>query len=136
MVAHILISLFATSILLIASVQALLMGLQNTLLKRHRVSVILNILPPLQVMETALFWIVGSGMFFLSCALLSGFFLHTPSFSPLVLPKALLALCAWVLLVLLCLGRFWFGWRGPTAIRWTLIITLLTVLSYFGTKIL
>jgi ABC-type uncharacterized transport system permease subunit len=134
--AHIFISLFATSILALASLQALLMGLQNTLLKRHRPSPMLQILPPLQTMEHFLFLIIGWGMIFLSGSLVTGFFFQEHAVTAYLFSKALLALGAWVLLAFLLVGRFWFGWRGPTAIRWTLSTTLLTFLSYFGTKAL
>jgi ABC-type uncharacterized transport system permease subunit len=132
--AHIVISLFATNLLMLASLCALLMGAQNILLKRHRCFVILQRLPPLQAMETLLFHLMGWGMVFLSGSLISGFLLQDTSFTTYLFSKALLALCAWIGVVFLLLGRFWFGWRGLTACRWTLGATLLTLLSYFGTQ--
>lgn len=134
--AHIFISFLAMSLLTLASLQAVLMGLQNYLLKHHRPSNMLRILPPLQTMETLLFNIILSGMLFLSGSLLSGFFTQENFLSVLLLPKTLLALSAWILLTILLLGRYLFGWRGPTAIRWTVSGTLLAFLSYFGTKAL
>lgn len=132
--AHIFISLFAMSFLSLASLQAVLLGWQNHLLKHHRPSPMLQILPPLQTMENMLFHIVWAGLCFLSATLLSGFYFQAGLFAPFLLPKTILALVAWVLLLCLLLGRYRFGWRGPTAIRWTLYGTLLSLLSYFGTK--
>ncbi|MCS5712436.1 cytochrome c biogenesis protein CcsA [Candidatus Berkiella aquae] len=134
--AHIFISMFAISLLLLASLQAIFMGLQNHLLKHHKPSAILHILPPLQAMETLLFYIIWCGVLFFSGSLLSGFFYQGPLLTSHLLPKIILALCAWVLLVSLLLGRYRFGWRGPTAIRWTLSGTTFALLSYFGTKAL
>lgn len=134
--AHIFISMFAISLLLLASLQAILMGLQNSLLKAHKPSKMLSILPPLQAMEALLFHIIWCGMLFFSGSLISGFFYQGPLFTSHLLPKIILALCAWVLLTLLLLGRYRFGWRGPTAIRWTLSGTSFALLSYFGTKAL
>lgn len=134
--AHIFISMFAISLLLMASLQAILMGLQNHLLKAHKHSKMLSILPPLQAMETLLFHITWVGMIFYSGSLISGFFYEGPLFTAHLLPKIILALCAWVLLTLLLVGRYRFGWRGPTAIRWTLSGTSFALLSYFGTKAL
>lgn len=136
MLAHIFISFLAMSLLSLASLQALLMGLQNTLLKHHHPSPMLQILPPLQTMETLLFNIIFSGMLFLSGSLLSGFFTQEHFLQVLFLPKTLLAFSAWILLTILLVGRYLFGWRGPTAIRWTMSGTLLAFLSYFGTKAL
>ncbi len=134
MIAHIFISLFAMSLLSLASAQGLLMGLQNYLLKHHPPSKMLRILPPLQSMESLLFAIIWCGMLFLSGTLFTGFFFGYPLTSPLLLPKTLLSLGAWILLILLLVGRYYFGWRGLTAIRWTFSGTFLTLISYFGTK--
>ena len=133
---HIFISLLAVSLLTLASVQALLLGLQNWLLKDHRTSQLLEKFLPLQTMESFLFSIIWSGFLFLSASLASGFIFQHHIFSSFLLHKSLLAVGAWILLTLLLIGRYWFGWRGPTAIRWTLGTTLLTFLSYFGTKAL
>ncbi|MBS0286090.1 MAG: cytochrome c biogenesis protein CcsA [Proteobacteria bacterium] len=132
---HIFISLFAMSLLTLASLQAILLALQNTLLKQHRPSVMLRILPPLQTMESMLFIILWSGLIFLSASLLSGFFFLSWQ-EHIAYPKTILAIIAWISLALLMIGRVIFGWRGPTAIRWTLSSTIFAVLSYFGTKAL
>lgn len=131
---HIFISFFAVSILGMASLQALLLGLQNFLLKHHRPSPMLRLLPPLQTMEGLLFVIISSGMLFLSASLITGLFFQENLLTTHILPKIILAICAWILLTLLLVGRYFFGWRGPTAIRWTLSGTLMVILSYFGTK--
>ncbi|MBI2792639.1 MAG: cytochrome c biogenesis protein CcsA [Gammaproteobacteria bacterium] len=134
--AHIFISFFAVSLLSMASLQALLLGLQNYLLKHHKPSTMLRILPPLQTMEGLLFVIISSGMLFLSASLMTGFLYQDTLLTAQLFPKIVLALCAWILLTLLLVGRYFFGWRGPTAIRWTLSGTLLIIFSYFGTKAL
>lgn len=130
---HIFISFSAMSFLILASFQGLLMGLQNYLLKHHRPSAALRILPPLQTMENLLFVIVGIGIIFLSGSLISGFLFEPRLLS---LPKIILATCAWGLFTLLLAGRYFFGWRGLTALRWTLCGSLFIFLSYFGTKAL
>ena len=134
--AHIFISFFAVSILGMASLQALLLGLQNFLLKHHRPSAMLRLLPPLQTMEGLLFVIIWCGQLFLCASLFSGFFFKAQLLTPHLLPKTILALSAWFALTLLLVGRYFFGWRGPTAIRWTLCGSVLAILSYFGTKAL
>lgn len=133
---HIFISLFAMSLLTLASFQAILLAMQNRLLKQHRAYVMLRILPPLQTMEGLLFVILWSSLLFLSASLSSGFFFQSTHLTHIAYPKTLLAIFAWISLAALMGGRVFFGWRGPTAVRWTLTSTLLAVLSYFGTKAL
>lgn len=132
---HIFISLFAMSLLTMASFQAILLALQNSLIKRHR-SLVLRFLPPLQTMEGLLFVILWSSLGFLTASLGSGFFFQSTHLTQSAFPKTVLAIFAWGSLILLLGGRLLFGWRGPTAVRWTLVSTLLAVLSYFGTKAL
>ncbi|MGD9592674.1 MAG: inner membrane protein YpjD [Candidatus Berkiella sp.] len=133
---HIFISLFAMSILTLASFLAILLAMQNTLIKKHRAYLILRILPPLQSMEGLLFVILWSALVFLTASLGSGFFFQSTHFTHIAYPKTILAVFAWISLVLLLGGRLFFGWRGPTAIRWTLSSAIFAVLSYFGTKAL
>lgn len=74
MLAHIFLSLLAMSVLALASLQAILMGLQNYSLKRHYAAPMLNILPPLETMERRLFQIIWGGTLLLTASLGSGFF--------------------------------------------------------------
>jgi ABC-type uncharacterized transport system permease subunit len=45
-----------------------------------------------------------------------------------------LALLAWVSLIILIAGRLAFGWRGRIAILWTGTGFALLALGYFGTR--
>lgn len=136
MLIHILVSLCALSILFMGFIQAILFSAQIYLLKVKPTSTILRVLPPLQAMESLLFFILTSGVVLLSGALGSGFIYGHFSAKHYLLPKVLLSVTAWGLLICLLIGRFLFGWRGPTAIRWTFGGVILAVLSYFGTKAL
>ena len=49
--------------------------------------------------------------------------------------KTVLSIVAWLVFAVLLWGRWQFGWRGRTAIRWTLGGFLALMLAYFGTKI-
>ena len=135
MLAHVFISFFAISLLILASSTAMLMGFQNYCLKSYPSLPLLRFLPALQTMEGLLFNILWCGMIFFSASLLSGFFFHVDLLHSHLLPKTILALSAWCLLTLLLIGRSLFGWRGLRAIKLTLIGTLFAFLSYFGTKI-
>jgi ABC-type uncharacterized transport system permease subunit len=46
-----------------------------------------------------------------------------------------LSIIAWVILAILLFGRVKFGWRGKTAIRWTLSSFVFLMLAFFGSKL-
>jgi ABC-type uncharacterized transport system permease subunit len=48
--------------------------------------------------------------------------------------KTVLSILAWVVFATLLMGRWLFGWRGRTAIRWTLGGFISLMLAYFGSK--
>ncbi|NLW04222.1 MAG: cytochrome c biogenesis protein CcsA [Pseudomonadaceae bacterium] len=131
---HIVASLSAYSLFALASVQGILLAIQNHQLKHRQVSGLLSVLPPLQTMECLLFELLFAGQLLLSLGILSGFIFLDNMFAAGMLHKTLLSLAAWVTFGLLLLGRWRFGWRGLTAVRWTLGGSLLLLLAYFGSK--
>lgn len=132
---HIIVSLSAYSLFALASVQALLLAAQNHQLKQRHISGLIAVLPPLQTMERLLFELLFAGQLLLSLGILSGFIFLDNMFATGMLHKTLLSLAAWVTFGLLLLGRWRFGWRGLTAVRWTLGGSLLLLLAYFGSKL-
>jgi ABC-type uncharacterized transport system permease subunit len=132
---HVLISLLAYSLLMIASVQALVLALQDKLLKRHRFGALLRALPPLQTMESLLFQWIWAGFILLTGALISGLLYLEDMFAQHVAHKTVLSILAWVLFAVLLLGRHYYGWRGRTAIRWTLAGFILLAFAFIGSKI-
>jgi len=136
MLIHILLSTFTFSVLCIAALQALLLGLQEWLLRHHQASIIIQILPPLQNMELLLFQLILAGFILLSIVLISSVLVFNPIFITPIWQKLLLSLFAWVVFALLLLGRWIFGWRGRLAIRSTIIGVTLITLVYFGSVLL
>ena len=134
--AHIIVSLLAYSLLSVAVVQGLVLGLQERALHRRQAGGFLKSLPPLETMELLLFRMIAVGFFLLSITLVSGVFFSEELFGrPLRLTHhVVLSLIAWVVFGLLLLGRWRFGWRGRTAVRLTLVGFSLLVLGYFGSK--
>lgn len=124
---HILLSFLASGLLILASGQALVMGCQNYFLKHPHTKLWLPFLPSLQTMETVLFHLLFGGTLLFSASLMSGFLFEGELAKAWLRPKVFLAIGAWCILGLLLLGRKRFGWRGPTAIRWTLSATLLVL---------
>jgi ABC-type uncharacterized transport system permease subunit len=70
----------------------------------------------------------------LTLAILSGFLFLDDLFAQRVVHHTVLAIASWFVYATLLVGRQLLGWRGSTAVRWTLIAFSLLVLGYFGSK--
>lgn len=128
---HILCSVFAYSVLSLASVQALVLAVQDNVLHGHKPSVLIMSLPPLQTMERLLFAMVWTGFILLTLALGFGFF----EVEQLFTHKVILSVIAWCIFGALLIGRVFLGWRGRTAIRYTLSGVTFLIMAFFGSKL-
>ncbi len=135
MLAHILLSIVAYSVIALALSQSLLLSIQNYQLKHRHIHDILHLLPPLQTMENTLFDLIGIGLALLTIAIGSGFYFLEDIFAQHLIHKTVFAIAAWLVLALLLLGRGLWGWRGMVAVKWTLTGFVLLTLAYFGSKI-
>lgn len=131
---HVLISILAYSLLTIASVQAVLLAVQDHHLHNRHPGGVIRSLPPLQTMEALLFEMIGLGFVLLSLALLSGFIYLEDMFAQRIVHKTVLSILAWLVFGCLLWGRFRFGWRGQKALIWTLAGFVILMLAYFGSK--
>jgi len=134
--AHIVISLLSYSLLSVAMVQSIVLGLQERALHRRQAGGFLRNLPPLETMERLLFRMIGVGFLLLTLTLVSGVFFAEQVFGkPLRFNHHIvLSIVAWLVFGTLLVGRWRFGWRGRTAVRLTVAGFVLLVLGYFGTK--
>ena len=134
--AHILGAGLAYALLSLALAQALLLSAQDWNLKHKYSRGVLSALPPIQTMETVLFQLVYIGFTLLSITLISGALSSGQMFGNAFLfnHHTLLALLAWISLVILISGRLIFGWRGRIAVLWTGAGFALLALGYFGTR--
>ncbi len=131
---HILISIVAYSILFMAACQSVLLGvLEHQLHTKHPIR-LLRVIPPLQTMEALLFTLLRAGIVVLTIAIGSGFLFLEDMFEQHVVHHTVLATASWVLYAGLLAGHGVLGWRGTTAVRWTLIAFTLLLLGYFGSK--
>ena len=48
--------------------------------------------------------------------------------------KTVLSILAWFVFLILLIGHWKLGWRGRTAVRWTLSGFVSLMLAYFGSK--
>ncbi len=131
---HILLSILAYSLLVIAALQAMLLAFQDHQLRHRRPGGLVRSLPPLQTMESLLIQLIASGFALLTLALLTGFFFLEDIFAQHLVHKTILSLLAWTVFAVLLWGHWRFGWRGRTAIRGTLGGFLFLMLAYFGSK--
>lgn len=132
---HIVTSIVSYSLMNIAAVQAILLALQDWQLRSHHPHRLIRSLPPLQTMEALLFQMLGIGLVFLTLSLLTGFMFIEDLFAQHLAHKTVLSIVAWVVFGILLVGRARYGWRGQTAIRWTLAGFVSLMLAYFGSKL-
>ena len=133
--AHILISILAASLLSMAAVQAGLLAIQDLHLHEKHPGGFIRALPPLQTGEVLLFQMISLGFVLLSLALITGAIFIDNIFAQHLVHKSALSITAWIVFAILLWGRWRFGWRGRTAIRWTLSGFFVLMLAYFGSKL-
>lgn len=132
--AHVVLSLLAYGILMLAAGQALLLWYQERRLRARQVQGLLGLLPPLSVMEDLLFHMIGWGIGLLTLALAAG----APAVVDLreqhLTHKVVLSLIAWLIFAVLLWGRLRRNWRGPRAVAFTLAGFGMLALAYFGSR--
>lgn len=131
---HILLSIAAYGVLTIAAVQAIALAMQDKALRSHQPGGLIRTLPPLRLMESLLFQLIGVGFTLLSLALLTGILFIEDMFAQHLVHKTILGGISWLVFGTLLWGRFRHGWRGRKAIRWTIAGFILLLLAYFGSK--
>ncbi|MCM0035746.1 MAG: cytochrome c biogenesis protein CcsA [Burkholderiaceae bacterium] len=145
---HLLIALSAYALVTIAALQALLMsGLDRRLhfplvevahtgTLRRAVGRLLDAQPPLLAQEQVLFRLIWVAYVALTLTLISGAVISL-SYSGKWLPldhKSIFTLLSWLTFGILLIGRYVRGWRGRTALRYTLVGFAFVVLAYTGSR--
>lgn len=136
---HILLSALTVCVLSVAGLLALLLALQELVLRYKPASGSwITKFPPLETMESRLFKVNGLGFILLSLVLATSFYFYHPLLweYTLLMQKTLLTLLAWILFLVLLIGRHWQGWRGPQAIYSTLGGVGLLLIVYGVSKLL
>lgn len=132
---HILLSLAAYCVLLMAALQALFLRLQIRELKHktiHRFWV--NKLPSLQSMESLLFDMLLVGFVLLSIALGIGFVYVEDLLAQHLAHKTVFSVLSWLLFGALLLGNWRAGWRGKRAANMTIYAFILLAIGFVGSK--
>ncbi len=131
---HIVVSIVAYSLLSLAALQSIFLYVHDAHLHNKHPGGFVRALPPLETMERMLFRFIAVGFVVLSISLVSGAFYIEDILGQRLVHKTVLSAGAWILFAVLLWGRRNFGWRGKTAIRWTLTGFALLLLAYFGSK--
>jgi ABC-type uncharacterized transport system permease subunit len=139
---HIAIAILAYSTLTIAAFHAVLMALQESRLhtrggaSKGFLSAALDQLPALLTMEKLLFRMIGVGFALLSLTVLSGVVFSEQVFgTPMRFDhKTVFTIMSWALFAVLLAGRRWRGWRGKTALTFTLAGFATLLLAYVGSR--
>lgn len=132
--AHILLSMGAAALLFAAAVTALLLVFLDRRLRTRRIADLPSSMPPLDALEKVMFRLIGAGFFLLTLALFTGFVFVTNLFTQNLVQKTVLSLIAWLIFGVLLIGRMRFGWRGRSAVLWTLSGFGVLAVAYFGVK--
>lgn len=133
--AHIALSVLAFTLLTVGAALAVVLTLLDRRLHKRRPLGWLSIFPPVEALESGMFNALGASFAVLSLALFSGFFFVEDLLAQNLSRKAALSMLAWICLAVLLIGRWRFGWRGRTALYWTLGSFTLLGLAYFGSKV-
>ncbi|WP_151635696.1 cytochrome C assembly family protein [Noviherbaspirillum aerium] len=140
---HVAIAILAYSSLTIAAFHAVLMALQESQLhaspseaRGRWLAVAIERLPALLTMEKLLFRMISFGFTLLTLTVLSGVFFSEELFGTAFRwdHKTIFTMLSWMLFGLLLAGRVWRGWRGKTALRFTLTGFATLLLAYVGSR--
>lgn len=131
---HILLSLAAYALFSLAALQAVVLAIQEKQLRQRHLAGLMRKLPPLQTAEKTLFQLIAVGFILLTAGLFAGALFIDDIFGQHLIHKTVLSIIAWCVFAILLRGRLRYGWRGKTAIKWTLTGFIFLVLAYFGSK--
>lgn len=134
---HFGIAMLAYSLFIVATVHALLMLAEEKWLHRGVMPPLLKSLPPLLEMEALLFRIILAAFVLLTLTVVSGLFFSEQLFGkPLtVTHKTIFGIVSWFIFAALLAGHHFRGWRGRTAVRWTVAGFIALLLAYLGSKV-
>jgi len=133
---HIAISIPTYGIMCVAFSQACLIVIQDRQLNNIAAVGKLPELPPIQTMETNLFWLTLSGFCLMTVNIVLGIGSNVATKGELFefTHHIILSILAWLLFAGLLSGRKLAGWRGEKVAKWTVFAFSILILAYFGTR--
>jgi len=132
---HLLLAMLAYSLFTIAILHAVLMAVAERRLHRKERGA-LGALPPLLTLERLLFRLIGAAFVLLTLTLATGVIYSEELFGRAARfnHKTVFGVLSWFIFAALLAGRHFYGWRGRTALRWTLSGFVLLILAYVGSR--
>lgn len=130
---HIVLSLVAYSFFSVAIVQALFLFFTEYRLKMHRP--IMNILPPMRIIEDLMFFSTKIAFILLTIGLILGLFFIEDVLQQNLTHKIFFSLLAWVIFLSLLIGRFGYQLRGKKATLLVIGGFVLLATGFFGSKL-
>ena len=133
---HVSVALVAYALFVVVALQALVMTGLEKRLHRGLPDVSEQRSPPLITLERYMFRLLGVGFVLLTFTLVSGILFSEQIFGKAVplTHKNVFSVAGWLAFAVLLFGRWRYGWRGRTALKWILGATVLLVLGYLGSK--
>jgi ABC-type uncharacterized transport system permease subunit len=134
---HFAIAMLAYSLFIVATMHAVVMLAEEKWLHRGVLPPFLSTLPPLMEMEALLFRILLAAFVLLTLTVVSGVFFSEQLFrKPLQFNhKTVFGILSWFVFGGLLVGHYVRGWRGRTAVNWTLTGFTMLLLAYVGSKV-
>jgi ABC-type uncharacterized transport system permease subunit len=131
---HLALGMVAYSLFVIAALHAALMAVLERRL--HHKAGGMSGLPPLLTLEQLLFRVIAAAFVFLTLTLVTGIAFSETLFGRAMRAdhKTVFALLSWLTFGLLLAGRALYGWRGRTALRWTLSGFAMLLFAYVGSR--
>jgi ABC-type uncharacterized transport system permease subunit len=132
---HLVLGMLAYSLFTIAILHAVLMAVAERRLHRKERGA-LGALPPLLTLERLLFRLIGAAFLLLTLTLATGLAFSETLFGRALRfdHKTVFGVLSWLTFGVLLAGRWLYGWRGRTALRWTLSGFVLLILAYVGSR--
>jgi ABC-type uncharacterized transport system permease subunit len=132
---HLALAMIAYGLFVIALLHATLMAVAERQLHRRGTVAFPN-LPPLLTLETLLFRMIAAAFVFLTLTLITGIAFSETLFGRALRfdHKTVFAVASWLIFAWLLAGRWRYGWRGRTALRWTLAGFVMLLLAYVGSR--
>ena len=134
---HLILGMLAYSLFTVAMLHALLIAkVENRLHGRPGLGGPLAQLPPLLTLERLVFILIGAAFAVLTATLVFGI-VYSETFLGRAMRfehKTVFVILSWLVFGLLLVGRWRYGWRGRTALRWTLAGFVLLMLGYPGSR--
>lgn len=132
---HILIAIPTYGVLFMAFAQACLLSAQDRNMRKGTGGLMAN-LPPIQSMESCLFFLIGCGFALMTLNLMLGIFSNQMQTGNILNfnHHIIFSISAWIIFAMTIMGRYALGWRGERAAKMTIVAFTFLVLAYFGTR--